>query len=95
MSITSAYESSAGGDGSFPFNSKVEGYDYEFVPAPDTRYECAICMLVLREPRQTPCGHRFCKDCILKWLRWVGVGVGVHDCVWLACSICVCVCVFV
>ncbi|XP_076471576.1 TNF receptor-associated factor 6-like isoform X2 [Babylonia areolata] len=61
--------SSGGSEGSFPFSSKVEGYDYDFEPPPDSRYECAICLMVLREPRQTPCGHRFCRDCILKWLR--------------------------
>ncbi|KAK7481839.1 hypothetical protein BaRGS_00026865 [Batillaria attramentaria] len=65
----SAYEMSSGSDGSYPFTGKVVGYDYEFVPPVDGRYECTICFGVLREPRQTPCGHRFCRDCILKWLR--------------------------
>ncbi|KAG7159314.1 TNF receptor-associated factor 6-A-like [Homarus americanus] len=41
-----------------------EGYDYEFVPVLDSKYECAICLLGLRSPVQTTCGHRFCKECI-------------------------------
>lgn len=60
--------SSSSGEASLPFNSKVEGYDYEFVPPAENHYECTICQLVLREPRQTPCGHRFCRDCIMKWI---------------------------
>lgn len=48
----------------------MDGYDNEFVPHPESRYECPICLLVLREPRQTRCGHRFCRDCIIKSLRY-------------------------
>lgn len=44
--------------------SRQEGFDYEFVPPLDPKYECAICLLGLRSPIQTTCGHRFCKDCI-------------------------------
>ncbi|XP_045603666.1 TNF receptor-associated factor 6 isoform X2 [Procambarus clarkii] len=44
--------------------SRQEGYDYEFVPVLDSKYECAICLLGLRSPVQTACGHRFCKECI-------------------------------
>lgn len=47
----------------------MEGYDFEFVPPLEQRYECPICLLILREPRQTKCGHRFCRDCIFRWLR--------------------------
>lgn len=64
--------SSSGSDSSYPSGpliEKPEGYDYEFVPKVDERYECSICLLVLREPMQTQCGHRFCRDCIVKWLR--------------------------
>nr|AKD94181.1 tumor necrosis factor receptor-associated factor 6 [Portunus trituberculatus]AKD94182.1 tumor necrosis factor receptor-associated factor 6 [Portunus trituberculatus] len=43
---------------------RAQGYDYEFVPALDPKYECPICLLALRAPLQTACGHRFCKDCI-------------------------------
>ncbi|XP_063847110.1 TNF receptor-associated factor 6-like [Scylla paramamosain] len=43
---------------------RTQGYDYEFVPTLDPKYECPICLLALRAPLQTACGHRFCKDCI-------------------------------
>lgn len=46
----------------------VQGYDYEFVPTLDSKYECPICLLCQRNPTQTTCGHRFCKDCILTWI---------------------------
>lgn len=46
-----------------------QGYDYEFLPPLDSKYECSICLLCQREPTQTTCGHRFCKDCILTWIR--------------------------
>ena len=26
---------------------------------------CSICLCCLNNPYQTPCGHRFCKDCIM------------------------------
>ncbi|XP_076035019.1 TNF receptor-associated factor 6-like [Oratosquilla oratoria] len=45
--------------------TRQEGFDYEFVPPLDPKYECAICLLGLRAPMQTPCGHRFCRNCIL------------------------------
>ena len=49
----------------------LHGYDEYFdPPAPDV-YECPICLLVLRQPMQTECGHRFCKCCILKAVRYV------------------------
>ncbi|XP_064599871.1 TNF receptor-associated factor 6-like [Liolophura sinensis] len=50
------------------YSERSEGYDYEFVPQPDPKYECPICLLILREPCQTECGHRFCRGCITRWL---------------------------
>ncbi|KAK3891733.1 hypothetical protein Pcinc_004378 [Petrolisthes cinctipes] len=44
--------------------SRQEGYDYVFDPPLEGKYECAICLLALRSPIQTTCGHRFCKECI-------------------------------
>ena len=67
---SSTYDShqSSGGE-SFEGDTEGEGYDLEFVPVADPRYECPICLLILRNPVQTECGHRFCKACILKWFR--------------------------
>ncbi|NWI02711.1 TRAF5 factor, partial [Tichodroma muraria] len=39
--------------------------DYKFVESLEERYKCAYCHLVLRNPHQTGCGHRFCQQCIL------------------------------
>lgn len=70
ISLTSDGAKSAGNnEATFPFPQVVEGYDHEFVPHPEPRYECPICLLVLREPYQTKCGHIFCRDCIFKSFR--------------------------
>ncbi|KAE8606314.1 hypothetical protein XENTR_v10010674 [Xenopus tropicalis] len=50
----------------------VQGYDVEFDPPLESKYECPICLMALREAVQTPCGHRFCKACILKSIRDAG-----------------------
>lgn len=75
MSLTSPgpsfpSEASAGSE-SFSF-SHLEGYDFEFDPPLDVKYECPICLSILKEPCQTNCGHRFCRDCIHRWLRESG-----------------------
>ncbi|XP_015283098.1 PREDICTED: TNF receptor-associated factor 5 [Gekko japonicus] len=38
--------------------------DYQFVENLEERYKCAHCHLVLHNPHQTGCGHRFCQRCI-------------------------------
>lgn len=48
---------------------RSEGYDEYFDPPLESKYECPICLLGLREPVQTSCGHRFCKGCILRSIR--------------------------
>ncbi|KAL4219806.1 hypothetical protein ACF0H5_020218 [Mactra antiquata] len=40
------------------------GYDVTFVQEVDKKYSCAVCLLVIRNAMQTPCGHRFCQNCI-------------------------------
>ena len=47
-------------------NDEISGYTEEFVEPLHPRYECPICFLVLREPLQLPCGHRFCEICFSK-----------------------------
>ncbi|KAL9954676.1 hypothetical protein ACROYT_G042239 [Oculina patagonica] len=40
------------------------GYDEDFVNAVEEDFQCLICHLPLKEPVQTRCGHRFCKECL-------------------------------
>ncbi len=61
----------------------MEGYDAKFDPPLTKRLECPICLLALREPMQTPCGHRFCSPCITRALGYV------------MCVLIVCVCITV
>eukprot|EP00118_Oscarella_pearsei_P013848 m.114623 g.114623 ORF g.114623 m.114623 type:complete len:228 (+) comp37513_c0_seq12:135-818(+) len=39
------------------------GYDENFVAAPGPDYECPVCLLVLRDPILTICGHSLCNSC--------------------------------
>ncbi|KAL9958371.1 hypothetical protein ACROYT_G035377 [Oculina patagonica] len=39
-------------------------HDEDFVNAVEEDVQCSICHLPLREPVQTRCGHRFCKECL-------------------------------
>ena len=48
---------------------RPEGYDEFFDPPLESKYTCPICLLGLREPMQTSCGHRFCKGCVLRSIR--------------------------
>ncbi|KAJ8343191.1 hypothetical protein SKAU_G00305200 [Synaphobranchus kaupii] len=50
----------------------VQGYDVEFDPPLESKYECPICLMALRAAVQTPCGHRFCRGCIEKSIRDAG-----------------------
>ncbi|XP_040265901.1 TNF receptor-associated factor 6 [Bufo bufo] len=61
-----------GGNPSSLVMEETQGYDVEFDPPLESKYECPICLMALREPLQTPCGHRFCKACILKSIRDAG-----------------------
>ncbi|XP_012688508.1 TNF receptor-associated factor 3 isoform X2 [Clupea harengus] len=40
------------------------GFRDRFVETPEAKYCCEDCRLVLCQPRQTECGHRFCDTCI-------------------------------
>ncbi|KAM9825546.1 TNF receptor-associated factor 6 isoform X1 [Syngnathus typhle] len=55
-----------------PSTALVQGYDVEFDPPLERKYECPICLMALRNAIQTPCGHRFCKSCIEKSIRDTG-----------------------
>ena len=41
----------------------VGGYDVTFVQLLHPDFECPVCLLAMRDPVQTPCGHAFCKSC--------------------------------
>ncbi|XP_015777910.1 PREDICTED: TNF receptor-associated factor 6-like isoform X6 [Acropora digitifera] len=63
----------------FPERLQSEGYDEYFDPPLENKYECPICLLGLREPVQTLCGHRFCRGCILRSIRDAGPKCPVDD----------------
>lgn len=44
------------------------GLDYDFIEPLDCRLQCSICLLCLRQPYQTSCGHLFCHSCIITWM---------------------------
>ena len=45
------------------------GYDATFVKPLDKEFECPVCLLAMRDPVQTPCGHEFCKSCFSQVAR--------------------------
>lgn len=68
-SFTAPISNGTGGTLSNSFMEETQGYDVEFDPPLESKYECPICLMALREAVQTPCGHRFCKACIVKSIR--------------------------
>ncbi|MCJ8747344.1 hypothetical protein PDJAM_G00152340 [Pangasius djambal] len=52
--------------------AEQQGYDVDFDPPLESKYECPICLMGLRSAVQTPCGHRFCNGCIKKSIRDTG-----------------------
>uniref|UniRef100_A0A665TBH6 TNF receptor-associated factor n=1 Tax=Echeneis naucrates TaxID=173247 RepID=A0A665TBH6_ECHNA len=62
----------SGNSSGFQAALPVQGYDVEFDPPLERKYECPICLMALRNAVQTPCGHRFCKNCIEKSIRDTG-----------------------
>lgn len=57
-----------------------QGYDVEFDPPLESKYECPICLMGLRSAVQTPCGHRFCQSCITKSIRSAAFAVHMFCC---------------
>ena len=51
--------------------SQIEegGWTYEFVDAIDKEFECNVCLLPLKDPILTRCGHSMCKTCVDKLLN--------------------------
>lgn len=46
------------------------GYDFVFVDELSLGQTCSVCLVAMRDPVQTTCGHRFCEDCLLGTFRW-------------------------
>ena len=44
-------------------DSLVQATPVQFVAGVDARYRCVGCSSTLRQPCQTPCGHRICRPC--------------------------------
>ncbi|KAH0620784.1 hypothetical protein JD844_021556 [Phrynosoma platyrhinos] len=71
-SLNASDSNGTGGTLSDSFTEETQGYDVEFDPPLESKYECPICLMALREAVQTRCGHRFCKACIVKSIRDAG-----------------------
>lgn len=57
--------------GTSVFVPEQGGYKERFVKIVEDKYKCEKCHLVLCNPKQTECGHRFCETCTAALLRWV------------------------
>lgn len=57
---------------------RIGGYDVVFVDEVSPRQTCPVCLLAMRNPVQTVCGHRFCESCLLETFRYI-----------IICSVCV------
>ncbi|XP_060118105.1 TNF receptor-associated factor 6 [Heteronotia binoei] len=71
-SVVGSVSNGTGGTLSNSLIEETQGYDVEFDPPLESKYECPICLMALREAVQTRCGHRFCKACIVKSIRDAG-----------------------
>ena len=50
--------------------SPYGGYDFVFVDELSPGQTCSICLVAMRNPVQTVCGHRFCEDCLVGTFRY-------------------------
>ena len=49
---------------------QLGGHNLVFVDEPLSEQFCPICLFVMKNPVQTVCGHRFCRDCLLETFRY-------------------------
>ena len=46
-------------------NTEDSGYDFQFVNCDD--YQCIICLKIIKDFVELPCGHAGCDGCINRW----------------------------
>ena len=49
---------------------RIGGYDVVFVDELPPGQICPVCLLAMRNPVQTVCGHRFCESCLFESFRY-------------------------
>ena len=42
---------------------------HELIEQTDADEKCAICLDALKNAHELPCGHQFCKSCVLPWVK--------------------------
>ena len=47
----------------------MSGYRIPFSANIDDKFNCESCGHLLRDAVQTPCGHLYCENCLLKMLE--------------------------
>lgn len=57
-------------EGEFEDEPRIGGHNFAFEDELSPGQICPICLLAMRSPVQTVCGHRFCKSCLLKAFRY-------------------------
>ena len=55
----------------FDGEPRIGGHDFVFVDELSQGQTCPVCLLAMRSPVQTVCGHRFCESCLLETFRFV------------------------
>ena len=78
-------------EGEFEDEPRIGGHNFAFVDELSTGQTCSICLLAMRSPVQTVCGHRFCESCLLEAFRYCIVCRTVYL---MKSSTCISYCVF-
>ena len=55
----------------FEDEPRIGGHDFEFIDELSKGQTCPVCLLAMRSPVQTVCGHRFCESCLLEAFRYM------------------------